>query len=62
MKKIEVVNLETREHDVHYEGAGGNDYTLCGDTLDECAEPPTETTKRVTCEQCKLIVRHVRGR
>ena len=61
MKHIEVVNIETLEREVHYDSGSGADYTLCGDTLDECAEEPTETKKRVTCERCKAIVRHVRG-
>lgn len=61
MKRIELVHYETHELEVHYEGPNGNDYTLCGDTLDECVGEPTETKKRVTCERCKAIVRHVRG-
>ena len=62
MRKIEVVHIETRARDVHYDSPIGLDYTLCGDTLDECAEDPKETKKRVTCETCKAIVRHVRGK
>lgn len=62
MKRIEVVHIETLVRDVHYDGANGNDYTLCGDTLDECAEPPAETNRRVTCERCRAIVSHVRGK
>lgn len=62
MKRIEVVHIETRARDVHYDGPFGMDYTLCGDTLDECAEPQSETSKRVTCMRCKQIVQHVRGR
>jgi hypothetical protein len=61
MKRVEVVNIETLERDVHYEGHNGNDFTLCGDTLDECAEDPVITTKRVSCETCKAIVAYVRG-
>lgn len=60
MKKIEVVNLETLEREIHYDAASGVDYTLCGDTLDECAEEPQYTKKRVTCQRCLDIVRHVR--
>jgi hypothetical protein len=62
MLKLEVVNIETLEALVHYNVAGGLDFTLCGDTLDECAEEPVETNKRVTCERCKEIVKHVRGK
>lgn len=61
MKRLEVVNIETKERQVHYDAPGGLDYTLCGDTLDECAEEPIETKKRVNCERCKAIVNHVRG-
>lgn len=61
MKKLEVVHIETGEREVHYDGPGANDYTLCGDTLDECGEPPQETTRRVNCERCLAVVRHVRG-
>lgn len=61
MRRIEVVNIETGERQVHYDAADGIDYTLCGDTLDECAEEPKETTKRVNCERCRAIVAHVRG-
>lgn len=62
MKRIGVVHIETREREVHYDSPFGVDYTLCGDALDECAEPPTDTGKRVTCARCMLIVQHVRGR
>ena len=61
MKKFEIVHIETNEREVHYEGADGNDYTLCGDAMDECAEDPKETKRRVTCSRCLAIVRHVRG-
>jgi hypothetical protein len=61
MIKLEVVHIETGEREVHYDAAEGIDYTLCGDTLDECAEEPKLTNRRVTCQRCIAIVRHVRG-
>lgn len=62
MKKISVKHYETNETEVHYDAPGGMDYTLCGDTLDECAEEPAYTNKRVNCERCIDFVQHVRGR
>lgn len=61
MQHVEVVNIETGEREVHYDSALGIDFTLCGDTLDECPEEPTITNRRVTCVRCRQIVRHVRG-
>jgi DNA-directed RNA polymerase subunit RPC12/RpoP len=55
---------ETGEAVVHYEGAF-YDCALCGDALEmddhAAISEPVETTKRVTCENCIAIVRHVRG-
>lgn len=65
MMRYRMKHAETLEETVHYEGPF-TDFSLCGDAL-ECdryaAESvPTVTTKRVTCERCMAVVRHVRGR
>lgn len=52
---------------VHYEGALGED-ALCGHDLSgdsvagESWTAATETRRRVNCQDCLAIVRHVRGR
>ncbi|MDO3380384.1 hypothetical protein [Geoalkalibacter halelectricus] len=65
MKRFEMTDAETGEALVHYEGPF-NDFALCGDALemDRYAgeSHPQETNKRVTCEKCHAVVRHVRGR
>lgn len=51
---------------IHYDGADGCDYTLCGVGEEEDARYPhefaTPTTKRVTCERCIAIRDHVLGK
>lgn len=50
---------------LHMHGADGNDYTLCGITLD--CDPDTAgtwrevTAPKVTCPACVAIIRHCRG-
>jgi len=65
MRRFKMTHAETGETRVHYEGAVG-DFTLCGDALEvdehSASHPPEETSKRVDCENCLAIVRHVRGR
>lgn len=65
MKKYFVIHSEDGEKLVHYEGPFG-DYALCGDALEVdrngILNEPEITKKRVTCEKCLLVVKHVKGR
>lgn len=51
--------------DLHLNGAGGPDYTLCGITLDGDSETAGSYEvvegKAVTCPDCIAIIRHCRG-
>jgi hypothetical protein len=64
---------ELRNGFVHADGAGGNDYTLCGVTTEntlrggEVYEPDIEsetepymreTSERITCPTCAMIILH----
>jgi len=65
MLRYQITHAETGETTVHYDGAV-SDYTLCGDAIEvdtmAALVQPEPTTKRVDCEMCLMIVRHVRGR
>lgn len=64
MRRFEMLHAETGERRVHYEGPFV-EFALCCDALElddnAGASAPELTSKRVTCERCLLIVRHVRG-
>jgi hypothetical protein len=65
MLKYEIDDAETGETVIHYDGADGYDMTLCGFPLEvdihAAANEPRQTQKRVSCQRCLAIVRHVRG-
>lgn len=43
---------------VHCEGAGGNDYALCGFTLDGATE---STGRKITCGDCIRVIKFCRS-
>lgn len=51
--------------DFHAQGASGNDATLCGvsEEVDSTVgiKEVTPSTRRINCEQCKQIIRHVKS-
>jgi len=65
MQHIEMVDAESGETVVHYDGPHP-EFTLCGDAMEvDCcaaASEPVDTHRRVDCERCIAIVRYVRGR
>ena len=65
MRHIEIAHAEEDDVVVHYEGPFP-EFTLCGDAIEVDAHAaraePSVTTKRVSCDRCIAVVRHVRGR
>ncbi len=62
MKRIKILGTgaDMPKDDVHFESFDGNDYTLCGETLD--GDPETvgdyeSTTDKVNCKTCIDLVK-----
>lgn len=61
MRKVIFIEPETEETVVHYDSPFSNDAALCGYGYDEVKTEVVSTNKRVSCEQCRMIVDYVRG-